>query len=267
MTSRTRTSTSRDTTRAFGATGCAGVAAFAAVFAVMHAVQPDLDPVDRFGSDYANGDLGWLMQVGIVAAAAGSLALAVGLRRSLVPGKRTRLGVALVVVVALGFAGSGVFRTDPPRPDGTTGYTAEGSVHDLSGMVLFLALVVGTFVLGGVFGRDPRWGPWRRRARIAGALILAGLVVTATAAERHPPGTDGDGYAGLAQRVFFAVALAWIALLALQVRRLGPAAAAAPAPAPQAAGPPVEPVTVTGSSRAGSAPRIPLPGVDRASRR
>jgi len=90
-------------TKTLGTIGITGVVTFAVVFAAMHAVQPDLDPVERFGSAYANGKAGWLMQVGIVAA--GALAVAVGLRRSLEPGKRKYLGIWLLLIVAIGFAG------------------------------------------------------------------------------------------------------------------------------------------------------------------
>jgi len=246
------TDSARDTTTMLGTVGIVGVAAFASVFAVMHAVQPDLDPVERFGSDYANGKAGWLMQAGILAAAAGTLAVVSGLRRSLVPGKRKRLGVALLFVVGVGFVGSGLFKADPPRPDGTTGYTAEGAVHDLSGMFMFLSLVVGTFVLAGVFRRDPRWREVAPTALIFGALILAGLVVTVAAAEIDPPGSGDGGFAGLSQRLFFTAALTWIGLLGLNVRRLGSAPMAHTGGGSEPSEQPDESTAATGPERRGS---------------
>src|SRR5690349_6092643 len=84
--------------------GTTAVVAFVASAALMHLVQPELDPMEVAVSYYMNGRLGWAIALGMVALGAGSLAIASGLR--LLPETRDRTaalaslalwGVAVVV--------------------------------------------------------------------------------------------------------------------------------------------------------------------------
>jgi len=219
MTTIERAHSATDTTTILGLVGVVGIACFAAAFAAMHAIQPDLSPIEYFGSDYAYGRGGWVMRLGILTAAAGTVALAFGLRQSLAPVKRRDLGVTLLMVAGAGFVGSGLFVTDPPKEDGTTGYTTEGALHDLAGIVLLLSLIAGAFVLSRVFTRDPRWQRWARPTRLFAWIVVVGVVVEVVAGGISPPGTGG--VAGLIQRVLFAIVLTWLALLSWHVHRLG----------------------------------------------
>jgi hypothetical protein len=199
-----------------GFVGIVGVAAFAAAFAAMHVIQSDLNPIQNFGSDYAFGRGGWLMRLGFIAAGIGTLSLALGLRRSVAAVKRRGLGVVLLGLAGVGFIGSGLFNADPPLADGTTGYTTEGSLHDLTGILLFISVIVAGFVLARVFARDPQWQAAVSTTRIFAWLALAGLVATITSSEMSDPGT---GITGLVQRIFVATILGWLVSLGWRLRR------------------------------------------------
>ena len=214
------------TTRLFGVGGVAGFVSFAAAFAAMHFIQPDLNPIENFGSDYAFGRGGWVMRLGFVMAGVGALLLTLGLRRSLAAEKRRGISTVLMGLAGVGFVGSGLFNADPPLEDGTTGYTTEGSLHDLTGMILFISLIVVSFVLVGVFGRDRRWHTLARTARTFAWLSLIGLVATITSAEMTTPGSGG--ITGLVQRVFVGTFLTWLIILGWRVYRLADASVSPP---------------------------------------
>jgi hypothetical protein len=94
----------------------------------LHVIEPDFSPVDTFMSDYANGDNGWLMQSEFFGAGIGTIAIALGLRKTLVPTKRGTASVVLLVLAGTGFFVAGLFNTDPT---GVTDLTTTGTVHVL----------------------------------------------------------------------------------------------------------------------------------------
>jgi hypothetical protein len=122
----------------------------------------------------------------------------------------------MVLTGLVGFAASGLFRTDVPDADGITGYTFSGQMHDLAGLVGFLAMLVGAFILRGVFARDPRWHPLAQPARWFSWALLLGLVVRAAVAVAPVPGTGG-----LVQRILWPFMLGWLALIGWRMRRIG----------------------------------------------
>ncbi len=208
----------RKNTSRLATVGVAGVLYFALTLVAMHFIQPELDPIDHTGSEYATGRLGWLMDLAFLAAGASIMATAVGLHRSLAPGRHVRTSVALLAVVGIGFAASGVFPADVPRVDGTVAYTFSGKMHALAGFLAFLSLIVGTSMLGGVFARDARWRSSAGITRWFARLILLGFISFMVAAIIHPPGTGG--MAGLVQRIFVSLVLTWLVVLAVGLRRV-----------------------------------------------
>lgn len=173
--------------------------------------------MDRTISENALGGSGWIMTVAWFAGGAGVLVLALGLHRSLRPGDGVRLSVWLMVVAALvGFVASGVFRTDVPDADGVTGTTVAGQLHDLAGLVGFVALLVAGFVLRGVFARDPRWQDLPLPTRWFARALPAMFVTRVSMVIVQLPGS-----AGLVQRILWLFMLAWLAPIGWRVRRLG----------------------------------------------
>lgn len=211
------------TRRILGALGIAGILWFALTFLAMHFIQPELDPVRAFGSEYANGRLGWLMSLGFVMAGLGTLALAAGLRRSLSDARRIRLATGLLAVAALGFVGSGAFPTDVPLEDGTVGYTFHGKMHAISGLVLFAPLITAAFLLAGIFRREPGWAVEGRRTRAVAWILLLSFPIPLLLMPFH--------IGGLLQRIFVSIMLAWLVGLGLWLRSDG----RSPGPGPEGA--------------------------------
>ncbi|MCH7844271.1 MAG: DUF998 domain-containing protein [Acidobacteria bacterium] len=199
--------------RLFGVIGVAGVAYFVATFVVLHFVQWGLNPAQHFISEYALGRLGWLVTLAFLVVGVGTLALARGLHRSFEPGELVTTPVALITIAGISFIVLGIFKIDPLLEDGTTAYTPAGIAHLLAGLVLFLGLVVGAFVLRGVFAGDARWwGLEEATLRLALGMLVASVVMVAVPQQM----------VGLAQRAVVAIMLTWLAVLGWWMHRLDP---------------------------------------------
>jgi hypothetical protein len=82
--------------------GLAGVFVFACAVILMHAIQPELSPIDDAVSYYMNGRLGWILSVGLIFLGVGSLAVLWVLR------KRVNTNEARFGTWCLGVWGAGV---------------------------------------------------------------------------------------------------------------------------------------------------------------
>src|SRR5918998_161907 len=98
--------------RTAGLVSAAAGGTFVLLLGTVHVVQPELDPTWRFLSEYALGRGGWLMTAAFVALAVSLLAGVVTVARSVRtwPG---RVGLALLVVAAVGILLAAAFPTDP----------------------------------------------------------------------------------------------------------------------------------------------------------
>ncbi len=199
--------------RLFGVIGVAGVAYFAATFVVLHFVQWGLNPAEHFISEYALGRLGWLVTLAFFVVGVGTLALARGLHKSFEPGELVATPVALITIAGISFIVLGIFKIDPLLEDGTTAYTPAGMAHLVAGLVLFLGLTVGAFVLRGAFAGDARWwGLEEATLRLALGMLVASVVMVAVPQQM----------VGLAQRALVAIMLTWLAVLGWWMHRLDP---------------------------------------------
>jgi hypothetical protein len=166
-------------------------------------VDPDVNVVDDYVSSYALGDYGWLSRLADLSMAMGVVTIALGLRARLPAGRRVATTWALMLAAGVGFVGSAIFDTDPI---GTVEASARGALHDLSGYVSLLGLLVAAWLLVGVLKRatSDRWRPQRRFA----ILISVTMVVLMTA----------EPIVGLSQRMFILVVATWLLYLAVRLR-------------------------------------------------
>lgn len=187
--------------RRYGAFALVGVAIFAAIVIALHYLQPEYEPGSSFMSEYVLGDVGLLMNVAFLGLAGGIASAALGLKRSLAPGKRVTASVVVLLVAAVGILLSGLFNTDPVVGDSVETITVSGAIHDLSGFLAFITLIVSAFMLRGVFSRDAAWRPFAPTAAMFGVTMLVLLVVLVAAPMEA---------VGVAQRPFILAVLLWI---------------------------------------------------------
>jgi len=190
-----------------GTIGMIGIGWFVVAVLALHVIEPDFSPVDDFISDYANGDYGWLMQSAFFGAGVGTIAIALGLRKTLLPGKRVTASVVLLLLAGIGYL-LAISKTDPT---GVTEATTAGTVHILGSMLIFFSLLISAWMLRGVFKRDPAWAPFAR------TQMWFAIAYTVTMFTNFA--TPEDGPVGLTQRIFVPVMMAWLATLAWSIHR------------------------------------------------
>ncbi|NDL56043.1 DUF998 domain-containing protein [Phytoactinopolyspora mesophila] len=207
--------------RLLGAAGIAGVAFFAATGLLMHAVQPELNPLERLGSDYVHGRLGWIFVVGFLVIGAGLGAFAVAVHRLGTNGGRRLLASSALGVSGAAFVVTGLFETDPLGPDGLPMRTMTGHVHNAGSFVAFAGVIIAAAALSRQLPRVPGWERRGRVTRVFTWVMAVALIGTAIAG-------PGAFLAGLVQRVFVAILLTWLVLLGVWLWR-GPASSVADA--------------------------------------
>lgn len=194
------------------------IAATAFFFVVMYIgflfIQPELNPLYRYGSEYAVGRAGWLMKLNFFVWGAGLFAFAVAMAKGLDPDAKSRVAIVLFMLAGVGIFLSGIFDSDlqvqnpdppplwiEPPPSG------EQIRHAVAGLVAFFCLMPGAGLVS-------------RRLRVAGRLSgsyrwlrplswLMPVAFIAMVVGFHPL-----GLAGLGQRIFLAVVLTWVILAA-----------------------------------------------------
>jgi hypothetical protein len=195
------------TGRQYGTLAIAGGGAFVLAVVVLHFLHPEVSVVHEGISAYALADFGWLEQAAEFALGVGTVALALGLRETLAPGKRVTASWVLLVISGLAGIATAPFVTDPP---GAAESTPSGAIHDIGGFVSLLFLLISAWMLRGVFARDDRF---RRLARAE--LLLASLMTVSVVALL----VLWQGPGGLIQRFFVLVAMSWLFALAAHLRQ------------------------------------------------
>jgi len=192
--------------------GIIGVGWFVVAVLALHILDPDLSVVDNYISEYALGQYGWLMQSAFFGTGVGAIAVALGLRQTLAPGKRVTTSVVLLLIAGIGFLVVAIFKTDPT---GATETTTEGNWHLVGSVMVFFSLLAAAWVLRGVFKRDRTWEPFAKAQMWFAIVYTVSMFVTF--------GTPVGGPVGVTQRLFVALPLGWLLTLAWNIRRNSPA--------------------------------------------
>ncbi len=194
-----------------------GLAAFAAIVLLQHALAPELSPLRHTISEYANARAGALMVAGFLA-----WALSLAATAALVWPARTVLAV-LILIAALGILATACWATQTSAGELPPGVRRSlgGRLHDLGSGVAALALL-GAAIASVVTTRTPV--AFRVAATVL-IVVAAGVAAALLAA--------GDPAPGVRQRVLLAAGCIWQALLlGVLERRRRTAAAAGQDPGP-----------------------------------
>jgi hypothetical protein len=193
--------------RWLGVTAIGGCIVFVTIMAALHFIQPELNPITTFGSHYAHGKMGWLMNLGTLAFATAVAALALAFAR--LPDS-SRAGFILLGSSAFGLLIGGLVNVDPlgARP------TPSGLVHLLAGLMTFLCMIPAAILLSRGLSFADRLRGWYRvlpgLSWLAALLFLANLSVLGAL-----------GLPGLGNRLFLAIMSAWLLTAGQGVRTNG----------------------------------------------
>jgi hypothetical protein len=197
-------------------------AAFIALLAALHLLEPEFDPSWRFISEYELGHYGWAMRLAFFSLAVSYIALAIAIHsqlRSLIG----RIGLALLLISALGLAMASIFKTDPITTSPAAA-TTSGMLHSIGGS-LGIAMTFSAAIVSWQLARIPAWALARRpllwTAGIAVACSIGFIIYLTTALPSD--GTFGPGiWAGGIGRIEILAYSVWLmvaASQAIKVRR------------------------------------------------
>ena len=193
---------------ALASTGIGLVLSFGVCSAVMHVVQPDLNPIDEAMSYYMNGRLGWMFGLGLVAFGTGSLCIAYALHVLLASTKQW-FGSVLFALWGSGAVIGGLFPPDP-RGHWDEPPSLSGMVHGSAAMVAFIAFPVAAVLLSRritsspvAFGRTRLLSPvaWLGAASLCAFFLCLAPAILAN----RPPYV-----LGLVERVLVIIYMIWI---------------------------------------------------------
>lgn len=182
-----------------------GIAYFVVAVIVLHFLRPEYNPINHAVSNYAVGSFGYLMLSAFYVLALSLFDLALSLYFSItLHTNLSRTAIFLLFVAACGMVVMGIFPGDvhalhPPA-------TITGIVHWTAASVSFLSIMIVAFLLPGSFKKDKRFQRFQRLCFIlalamVGALLLYGILALV-------------GWIGIGQRIYLAVCLLWLILLA-----------------------------------------------------
>ena len=179
---------------------------YAVAIALLHILRADFNPGYRYLSEYARGPYGALMTSTFFVLGVGSLALLLGLYRSVssrlyfVPGLASWFTWACAVFLA------GIYTSDLQG----TPYTRIGRIHDQMGMIAFTSATVALLLLSLALRWEREWRSVWRPAMLLSVVALTSFLVL------DPFGQRGLG--GLDQRIFLAATLIWMWIIGKRIQ-------------------------------------------------
>lgn len=162
--------------------------------------DPLYAPTFDWPSGLSLGPYGWFMTVTFIICGAAMALFAVGLGLTL-HGKSGRAGTLLLMFAGLALMGL-AFTTDPTIR--STPATWHGFLHDLSFVLLGLALIPAMILLGFAFLEHPRWKAFSAYTWATAALVLPTFILK-----------------GIAFYIFLLAMLAWSEVVAFHLWKTG----------------------------------------------
>jgi Protein of unknown function (DUF998) len=156
--------------RGWALSGATLVAAGIVVVLALHLLAPENDPVRRTLSQYALGPWKPAFDAGVLAVAAGSIAVLAGLVRT---GLARWRGAAAVLLAA--WCACLVVVVVFEKIDWSVGPTPTGYLHRYASLVAFACLPAAALALGRAWRGDARWSRFAAWMRGLGIVALAWL--------------------------------------------------------------------------------------------
>ncbi|GMQ89578.1 MAG: hypothetical protein BMS9Abin09_1080 [Gammaproteobacteria bacterium] len=192
--------------RLYGLLALLGLATFISSLIVLHLMGTDIDWVRGYVSYLANKPLGWVFIAGTFVHGWGNLALTLGLRGALHPGRLRNWAVLLFGLAAVGILLTTLFPIEPPGQN--PGMV--GRAHRAIASATFALELAALFVFSAAFRRHRRWHRQQ-------AVSLALSVSAAVALTAFFIAIQVDIAPGLTERVALAVLLAWELWISFQL--------------------------------------------------
>jgi len=133
---------------------------FLVLLTALHIIKPEFDPSWRFVSEYGIGRHGWIMVVAFLFLALSCLAAIIAIR-SEIGTTGGKIGLALLLVVAVALVAAGIFVADPITASKDE-LTTHGGLHALAGTIGIPGLAIAAVLISRSLGRNESWSSTRR---------------------------------------------------------------------------------------------------------
>ena len=196
-----------------------GPVLFLLTFTLEGWLRPGYQSRSMFVSELALGPRGWIQSVNFVVFGVLFLMFTRGVSRKFQSGKASRAGPVLLTIIGVSFLVSGFFTMDPVEtpPDRMTWH---GTLHGLFGALVFSLSPISCFVFLRRFGIDPKWRWLQWSTGLAGAIIVASVVIMAAGPTRAPALPNAfNAWNGAFQRAALIPYLFWTFAFACGLRR------------------------------------------------
>ena len=174
----------------------------------MHILEPEFNPIRVPMSAYVLGAYGAWMTTTYFAWCAALLGVCVGLARTLPRSRLTGFAFSLFLIASAAVILAGLFPMDFPPPV----RTLSGRLHIIGGSLAFPSMALGSFLFSLSFRRDGYW----RKVSTPALRLSTGIVAVFVLAIFS---LFVVGFAGYAQRLFFALLIAWMIVVGLHLTR------------------------------------------------
>lgn len=201
----------------------AAAATVLVLLAALHFLKPELDPSWRMVSEYEIGRYGWVMVLAFLSLALSCVALFVVVR-SQVRTTGGRIGLALLLVSALGMTIAAIFTTDPITASQSE-LTTHGNLHGLGALLGIPSFPVAATLISRSLAHDQGWSAARRSLLWMAALTWIGFLVFVSSVAVMLPRGNGefgpDVLIGWPNRLLVLAYSAWLMVVAWQATRVG----------------------------------------------
>ena len=192
----------------YGLLGLLGVLVFLSSLIVVHLTSPGIDWLHDYVSNLANEPLGWVFISSVFVHGWGNLALTLGLRGALRPGRLRNWAVALFGLAAAGILLAAVFPIDPPGQLPTI----TGRLHRTFASATFMFELAAVFVFSAAFRHDRRWHRQHTVSMVLSVMAAVAVMVFVISIQINL-------VPGLTERVALVILLAWEIWACLQLIR------------------------------------------------
>ncbi len=194
--------------RIYGLLGLLGVVVLITSLVIVHSKITNFDWMNEYVSNLVNEPLGWIFIIGTLVHGCGNLALTMGLRGALRPGRLRTWATLIFGLAAFGILLAALFPID--APDSALSLT--GGIHRAVASATFTLELAAFFIFTLEFRRDRRWHRHQAVSLVLSisAAIAMMMFVIAIQVEVAP---------GLAERIALAIFLAWELWVCFQLIR------------------------------------------------
>ena len=161
-------------------------------------------------SELVLGRHGYVQTAAFLLSGLGTLGLAYAIRRLTYGLRGSLAGSVLVAVYGSGAVVSAYFPTDRvDRPADVWSQSTTGTIHSMTALVSFVAMIVGMFVLSRTFARGSQW-----RSLTIWSVLLAASSLSLFFAQQEGPRV------GLMQRLLVTAVSGWLIIVAFRARSI-----------------------------------------------